>query len=140
MRRLGRTAVVVLSTPISCNQWYGRRDVFAVISDIHGNLEALLVALEDIGTRSIKRIYCLGDIVGYGASPKQCLDLVVERCEVALCGNHDQAVFYEPTNFNVGAERAAYWTRQVLEDEPNKVDRDRRWRVLGVSAIISWAR
>lgn len=105
--------------------------MFAVISDIHGNLEALEVALTDIERRSIKRIFCLGDVVGYGASPRQCLDIVIDRCELCLCGNHDQAVFYEPTNFNVGAERAAYWTRQVLEDEPNKGARDRRWEALG---------
>ena len=105
--------------------------VFAVISDIHGNLEALEAVLADIERRSIKVIYCLGDVVGYGASPKRCLDMVIERCELVLCGNHDQAVFYEPTNFNVGAERAAYWTRQQLEDEPNKARRDHWWEVLG---------
>ena len=105
--------------------------MFAVVSDIHGNLEALEAALNDIERRSIKLIYCLGDIVGYGASPKECLDTVIDRCELSLCGNHDQAVFYEPTNFNIGAERAAYWTRQVLEDEPNKAKRNRRWEVLG---------
>jgi diadenosine tetraphosphatase ApaH/serine/threonine PP2A family protein phosphatase len=105
--------------------------VFAVISDIHGNLEALEQALADIDRRAIKQIFCLGDIVGYGASPKECLDLVIDRCEFSLCGNHDQAVFYEPMNFNVGAERAAYWTRQVLEDESNRAKRNRRWEVLG---------
>ncbi|RME36923.1 MAG: metallophosphoesterase [Planctomycetota bacterium] len=105
--------------------------MFAVISDIHGNLEALETALADIERRSIRRIFCLGDVVGYGASPRECLDHVIERCELCLCGNHDQAVFFEPTNFNVGAERAAYWTRQVLEEEPDKAKRDRRWEVLG---------
>lgn len=105
--------------------------MFAVISDIHASLEALEAVLADIDRRSIKRIFCLGDVVGYGANPKECLDLVLEHCEMCLCGNHDQAVFFEPTNFNVGAERAAYWTRQVLEDEPNKAKRDRRWEVLG---------
>ena len=105
--------------------------MFAVISDIHSNLEALQVAFEDIDRRSIKRVYCLGDVVGYGASPKECLDLVIERCEFILCGNHDQAVFYEPTNFNVGAERASYWTRQILEDESKAELRNRRWEVLG---------
>lgn len=105
--------------------------MFAVISDIHGNLEALETALADIDRRNIKLIYCLGDVVGYGASPKECLDRIIERCAICLCGNHDQAVFYEPTNFNVGAERAAYWTRQVLEDEPNKAKRNKRWDVLG---------
>ncbi len=105
--------------------------MYAVISDIHGNLEALETALGYIEQRSIKKILCLGDVIGYGASPKQCLDLVIERCALVLCGNHDQAVFYEPTNFNIGAERAAYWTRQALEEETNKADRDRRWAALG---------
>lgn len=105
--------------------------MFAVISDIHGNLEALTTVLEDIDRRGIRKIYCLGDVVGYGASPRECLDLVIDRCAFILCGNHDQAVFFEPANFNMGAEKAAYWTRQVLEDEPNKAKRDRRWKALG---------
>ncbi len=105
--------------------------MFAVISDIHGNLEALEAVLADIDRRQIKNIACLGDIIGYGASPKECLDLVADRCTIALCGNHDHAVFYEPFNFNVSAERACYWTRQVFEDEPNKAKRDRRWEMLG---------
>lgn len=105
--------------------------MFAVISDIHGNLEALDAVLADIDRRSIKKVYCLGDVIGYGASPRDCLDIVMERCELSLCGNHDQAVFFEPSNFNVGAERAAYWTRQNLEDESNKGKRDRRWEMLG---------
>ncbi len=105
--------------------------MFAVISDIHGNLEALEEVCRDIDRRSIKEVFCLGDIVGYGASPRECLDIVIDRCKVSLCGNHDQAVFFEPSNFNVGAERAAYWTRQTLEDETDKVKRDRRWAMLG---------
>jgi len=105
--------------------------LYAVISDIHGNLEALEAVLADIDRRQIKDILCLGDIIGYGASPKQCLDLVAERCKIALCGNHDHAVFYEPFNFNVSAERACYWTRQVFEDESNKAKRNRRWEFLG---------
>jgi len=105
--------------------------MFAVISDIHGNIEALHEAFRDIDGRAIKTVYCLGDVVGYGASPRECLDTVIDRCEFCLCGNHDQAVFYEPTNFNVGAERASYWTRQHLEEEPDKAKRDRRWEVLG---------
>lgn len=102
-----------------------------MISDIHANLEALEVVLADIERRGIKQVFCLGDIVGYGASPRECLDAVIDQCEMTLCGNHDHAVFYEPTNFNVGAERAAYWTRQALEDEDNKSKRDRRWGALG---------
>ncbi len=104
---------------------------FAVISDIHSNLEALESVLADIDRRSITDIYCLGDVVGYGASPKECLDLVSERCAAILCGNHDQAVFYEPCSFNISAERAAYWTRRVFEEESNAALRNKRWQVLG---------
>lgn len=105
--------------------------MFAVISDIHSNLEALEAVLADIDRRGITELYCLGDIVGYGASPGECLDLVMDRCKTSVCGNHDHATFYEPFNFNVGAERACYWTRRVFEEEPNKAKRDRRWECLG---------
>ncbi len=105
--------------------------MFAVISDIHSNIDALEAVLSDIDRRGIKEIACLGDIVGYGASPKECLDQVIERCGAILCGNHDHAVFYEPYNFNMSAERACFWTRQVFEEESSKAKRDRRWETLG---------
>lgn len=105
--------------------------MYAIISDIHSNLEALEAVLTDIDRRGITQIVCLGDVIGYGPNPRECIDEVIERCEFCICGNHDVAVFYEPFNFNVGAERACYWTRQVLEDEPNKAVRDRRWEFLG---------
>src|SRR5438445_7379781 len=104
---------------------------FAIISDIHSNLEARKTVLADIDKRGIKRVVCLGDVIGYGPDPAACLDLVAERVEFCLCGNHDHAVLYEPLNFNVPAERAAYWTRQVLEDEANAAVRNKRWEFLG---------
>lgn len=104
---------------------------FAVISDIHGNIEALQAVLADVDRRGIKELYCLGDVVGYGANPKECLDLIIERATATLCGNHDQAVFYEPCSFNISAERAAYWTRFTFEEESRKALRDRRWEMLG---------
>ncbi|NLX07113.1 MAG: metallophosphoesterase, partial [Phycisphaerae bacterium] len=102
-----------------------------LISDIHSNIEALQAVFDDIARRSIRRVICLGDVVGYGPNPCECLDLIIERCEACICGNHDQAVFYEPYSFNIGAERAALWTRQVLESEPNNALRNRRWDFLG---------
>ncbi|MCK6484737.1 MAG: metallophosphoesterase family protein [Phycisphaerae bacterium] len=107
----------------------------AIISDIHGNAEALRTVLEDIDRRGIKRIVCLGDVIGYGPDPAACLDMIAERVEFCLCGNHDHAVFYEPFNFNLAAERAAFWTRQVFEDEPDVARRNRRWEFLGAMAI-----
>jgi predicted phosphodiesterase len=109
--------------------------MFALISDLHSNLEALTAVLEDVDRRGVKEVFCLGDIVGYGPQPKECLDLIIERGIVSIMGNHDHAVFYEPTNFNTGAERASYWTRQCLEDEPDKAKRNQRWSYLGRQLI-----
>lgn len=105
--------------------------MFAVLSDIHSNLEALTVVMEDIKKRGIEVIYCLGDVVGYGPNPKECLDLIIEKTQWCVLGNHDYAVFYEPTNFNVGAEQASFWTRVVLETEQDRIHSDRRWSFLG---------
>ena len=88
----------------------------AIISDVHSNLEALTAVLQDIDQRAnIDRIVCLGDIIGYGPNPIECVSLIEQRCEWSLMGNHDFGVLYEPTNFNLDAERAAYWTREQFE-------------------------
>lgn len=65
---------------------------FAVISDVHSNLEALTAALDAIDERGIEIVYCLGDVVGYGPDPSACVDLVRERCTGTVQGNHDAAV------------------------------------------------
>lgn len=103
----------------------------AVISDIHANLTALKAVMADIDKREIKRVVCLGDIVGYGPNPVECLDVVMDRCEWALMGNHDFAVLYEPTSFNTSAEQAAFWTRRQFELEPDPAKQRRRWEFLG---------
>jgi len=105
--------------------------MFAIVSDIHSNLEALTVVLADIENRGIKTMYCLGDVVGYGPNPRECLDLVIEKTKWCVLGNHDYAVFYEPTNFNYAAEQASFWTREALETEEAKEPRNRRWSFLG---------
>ena len=105
--------------------------MFAIISDIHSNIEALTVVLADIEERGIKTIYCLGDIVGYGPNPRECLDLIIEKTERCVLGNHDCAVLYEPTNFNFGAEQAIFWTRRELENSNDRTERNKRWEFLG---------
>lgn len=103
----------------------------AVISDIHGNAVALRAVLADIESRGIDRVICLGDIIGYGPEPLECVDLVAEKCEWSLLGNHDFAVLYEPTNFNPMAESAAYWTREQFDAERDDDLRNQRYRFLG---------
>jgi predicted phosphodiesterase len=107
----------------------------AVISDIHANLEALTAVLADIERRQIDQVLCLGDIVGYGPNPCECLDLVMQRCTWSLMGNHDFAVLYEPTSFNASAEVSAFWTRRQLELDPDAAKRRQRWEYLGALKV-----
>jgi predicted phosphodiesterase len=102
----------------------------AIISDIHGNLEALEAVLTDIRGQEIKEIYCLGDIIGYGPNPRECIDLVMKNCQVTILGNHDQAALFDPEGFNAGAERAIFWTRHMLESG-DAGGNERRWEFLG---------
>ncbi len=89
---------------------------FALISDIHGNLEALTVALEAIDKRGVDSIVCLGDIVGYGADPVECLDIVRAKASTVILGNHDAAAIgsEDLAYFNDKARSAALWTQAVL--------------------------
>jgi diadenosine tetraphosphatase ApaH/serine/threonine PP2A family protein phosphatase len=103
----------------------------AVISDVHANAEALRTVLADIDRRGITRVISLGDIIGYGPDPLECVDLVRTRCQWSLMGNHDFGVLYEPTNFNPGAEAAAYWTRAQFDAENNETLRRERYEFLG---------
>lgn len=103
----------------------------AIVSDIHGNAEALRAVLADIDAKGVGRIICLGDIIGYGPDPLECVDLVRRRCAWSLMGNHDFAVLYEPTNFNPPAEQAAYWTREQFDAEPDTRLRAERYEFLG---------
>jgi diadenosine tetraphosphatase ApaH/serine/threonine PP2A family protein phosphatase len=90
----------------------------ALISDIHANLEALEAVRQDIRNLGISKVYCLGDIVGYGPNPVECVDAVMADCAITIKGNHDQAVILDPIGFNPMALQAAYWTRDQLESAP----------------------
>jgi diadenosine tetraphosphatase ApaH/serine/threonine PP2A family protein phosphatase len=103
----------------------------ALMSDIHGNLEALETVLRDIEGQGVDEIYCLGDVIGYGPNPRECIDLVIENCSVTLLGNHDQGAMFDPDGFNVGAERAIFWTRGQLESATDRAGNERRWEFLG---------
>ena len=101
----------------------------ALISDIHGNLEALEAVLADIEQQNTDEVLCLGDIVGYGPNPCECLELVMEIAKVTILGNHDQAVLFDPDGFNPVALDAVYWTREQLNLPSSQ--KDRRWDFLG---------
>lgn len=90
-----------------------------IISDIHSNLEALTKGLEILREAKVDEIVCLGDIVGYGANPNECIDLVQQHCSVVLMGNHDQAaVDLEAAEyFTAHARAAAHWTAGKLTQD-----------------------
>lgn len=91
----------------------------ALISDVHANLEALEAVLKAVDERGADRILCLGDAVGYGASPNECLSLIRKRCKLVLLGNHDSAASGGPeiSRFNPNAKAAALWTAKVLTNQ-----------------------
>lgn len=106
----------------------------ALISDIHGNLEALEAVLADIRAQDITQVFCLGDIIGYGPNPRECVDLVM-NCDVTILGNHDQGALFDPEGFNAAAERAIFWTRAELESPRGNPEQNaRRWDFLGTLA------
>ena len=96
---------------------------YAVIADIHANLEALRVVLEDAKKQNCTHYVCLGDVVGYNANPKECLDIIRDTGMPCVKGNHDEYCSSETNleGFNPHAAEAIQWTRQQLTEE------DRQW-------------
>ena len=90
---------------------------FAVLSDIHSNFEALCRVREDIEERSVDRVVCLGDLVGYGADPVACIDMIREMTLHIIMGNHDLASTGEMdiSFFNPVAKAAVHWTNRQIK-------------------------
>ncbi|UCC44568.1 MAG: metallophosphoesterase family protein [Candidatus Zixiibacteriota bacterium] len=90
----------------------------ALISDIHGNLEALRAVLSDIDKQDVDKIHCLGDIIGYGCNPTECLDLVAQSCDIILLGNHEYVALglLEESAMNEVARQSTEWTCDHLSD------------------------
>jgi diadenosine tetraphosphatase ApaH/serine/threonine PP2A family protein phosphatase len=93
--------------------------LLAIFSDIHGNLDALDAVLADADARRPDACVCLGDFVGYGAAPNECIDRLLPRIEVAVAGNHDLAACgrIKLGYFNPDAAQAARWTTEMLTPE-----------------------
>ena len=96
---------------------------YAILADIHGNLEALQVVLEDCKAQGVTHYVCLGDVVGYNANPKECLDIIRGMGMPVVKGNHDEYCSTDTAldGFNAHAAEAVEWTRQQLTTE------DREW-------------
>jgi predicted phosphodiesterase len=96
---------------------------YAIIADIHANLEALEVVLNDAKEQKCTHYCCLGDVVGYNANPKECLDIIRETNMPCVKGNHDEYCSIESNleGFNPHAAEAIQWTRNQLTED------DRTW-------------
>jgi predicted phosphodiesterase len=94
--------------------------IYGIIADIHGNIEALSSVLENIKSNKgkIEKIICLGDIVGYGADPAECIRITEEISDVILAGNHDFAVCDQTSieDFNSYAKDSVLWSREALNE------------------------
>jgi predicted phosphodiesterase len=91
----------------------------AVISDVHANYHALERVLKEIDASRVDAVWCLGDTVGYGPRPNECCEVVKDRADHCLVGNHDLVVLGElaVSDFNDEAAEAAIWTTEVLTPE-----------------------
>ena len=92
---------------------------YALLSDIHSNLEALEAVLEDIAGQTVDELLCLGDLVGYGADPNECIQRIRDLTSHVVAGNHDSAVVGQTdvSNFNPHARRAVTWTADIIDPE-----------------------
>ena len=108
----------------------------AVLSDIHGNRHALEAVLDEVAASDASDLWCLGDIVGYGADPNDCIALVAEHAALSLAGNHDLAVTGELSldDFSRGAALAARWTQEVLA--PDRLDFLVKLNTSGAAGLI----
>lgn len=92
----------------------------AIISDIHGNLEALKATLRDIEKRNVDKIICLGDIIAKGVHPKECIELIKKHCEIVLRGNCDRYFSTEHKNIvelSEDEQKRIEWNQSMITKE-----------------------
>lgn len=118
----------------------------AILSDLHSNLPALVTAIRDARARGVRRYVCCGDVIGYGALPRECLAIVMAQCvsgardhetgealEDGLClqGNHEYALLHTAEDFNPKAREAIEWTHRTLSAVEDREQRYAMWDFLG---------
>ncbi len=105
--------------------------MFAIVSDIHANIEALEAVLRDIESQGVTEICCLGDIIGYGPNPRECIEHAIQW-KFSIRGNHEDALLFLATDFNLEAAQAIEWTRSQLNSKQHEKSRNHDlWNFLG---------
>jgi diadenosine tetraphosphatase ApaH/serine/threonine PP2A family protein phosphatase len=106
----------------------------AIISDVHANMEALSAVLEDMKREGVTEIISLGDVIGYGPNPRECVDVARDCFKVSIQGNHENALLVEmeTASFNVRARSSLDWTREQFSMLGNEREENApRWDWLG---------
>lgn len=103
---------------------------FALISDLHSNLEALEAVFARIDALGVREVFCLGDVIGYGADPLPVTLQVMQRCAWTIQGNHDWGLFHELEDFNPLAREALFYTRAQLKPSFLRPRRKAAWEFL----------
>jgi len=103
----------------------------AIISDIHANIEALTSVLDHISSQKVQDIVCLGDVIGYGPNPRDCIK-IVKNARFCLMGNHEEAVMFYGEDFNEKARQALEWTKEQLNSPQfDRSENYEMWNFLG---------
>ena len=104
--------------------------MYAIISDIHGNYDALSTVFKDIEEHNIDDVICLGDIVGYGPEPEKCIDLIEKRCRCVIRGNHDHALIKGPVGFSFLAHEAIKCIEKRMKPHLFSFTKKKRWKFI----------
>ncbi len=105
--------------------------MLAIISDLHSNLEALQAVWADMAAFPVRRVVCLGDVIGYGANPREVLLDAGSRCEFMLLGNHEHGLMEGAGSFNDRAYKALLWTQSQLNARgQSAADNARLWGLI----------
>ena len=111
----------------------------ALLSDIHGNLEALQAILEDVAEHQVEAVYCLGDTVGYGPNPRECLEIAMQWT-VVLLGNMDLAATFDPPDLGpsaIAANQSLLWSKKELNAAiPDRESVSRRYTFLSERPLV----
>ena len=111
---------------------------YAIVADIHANLDAFQVVLDDIKSQKADHVVCLGDVVGYNANPRECLQIVREMNIPCVKGNHDEYCSTDDVleGFNPNAADAVHWTREQLAAEDREWLRDLKYTKMVANFMI----
>ncbi len=92
--------------------------IYGVFSDVHANVEALDAIYQELTERQVEKFVCLGDIVGYGPNPNEVVQMIKDKCDICILGNHDNVALQREAHehFNPLAQYVIHWTQEVLND------------------------